>query len=250
MLRFKLIIAFDGKSYQGWQSQRSGLGVQDEIHLALARIFPEKPEIQGSSRTDAGVHAWGLAAHFEVTDNGRIMPVRHLPLALNALLPADIRIRSAVRVAADFNARFDAVGKEYRYHVWNHSVMNPLLIGRSWHVANSLDSDAMQTAALCFIGRHDFRSFTSKREGLLGDSMRTVARCEIRRSGPKLTFVIEAEGFLYKMCRGIVGTLVEIGKGKYPASSVETMLKERSRTVAGMNAPAHGLILQRVFYPR
>jgi tRNA pseudouridine38-40 synthase len=247
-LKFKLTIAFDGAAYQGWQSQRSGLGVQDQVEAALARLFASAPRVQGSSRTDAGVHAFGLIAHFEVPRAEFKMPVRHLALAINACLPEDIRVRSAARVAASFHARFDATGKQYRYHVWNGAVMNPLSRTQAWHVPRALDLEAMRQAAEYFVGRHDFRSFTANRGGVLEDAVRTLTRCEIRRAGPRLTFFLEGEGFLYKMCRGIVGTLVQIGYGKFSPEEVKAMLAKLDRRVAGMNAPAHGLVLWKVFY--
>jgi tRNA pseudouridine38-40 synthase len=246
--KFKLTIAFDGTAYQGWQSQRSGMGVQDFIECALAKLFKSAPKLQASSRTDAGVHARSLVAHFEIPTAEFIMPIRHLALAINAGLPDDIRVKSAFLAAPDFNARFDAKGKQYRYRVWNHPVMNPLLRTQSWHVPTQLDLAKMRVAASALIGRHDFRSFTANRGDVLEDAVRSLTRCEIKRSGPSLTFIIEGEGFLYKMCRGIVGTLVQIGTGKIPADSMEMILKQQDRTAAGMNAPAHGLILWKVFY--
>ena len=176
------------------------------------------------------------------------MPTRHLALATNACLPEDIRVRAAVRAPLSFNARFDANGKEYRYSVWNHPVMNPLLRLSAWHVPRPLDLEAMREAARCFVGRHDFRSFTANRGDVLEDAVRTLTRCQIKRSGSRVTFVIEGEGFLYKMCRGIVGTLVQVGYGKFPASEVRLMLECQDRRAAGMNAPAHGLVLWKVFY--
>jgi tRNA pseudouridine38-40 synthase len=247
-LKFKLTIAFDGTAYHGWQSQRSGKGVQDRIELALAGIFGKAPRLQGSSRTDAGVHARGMVAHFELPRADFRMPVKHLALAINACLPDDIRVLSAVRAPAGFNARFDASGKQYRYQVWNHRAMDPLLRSQAWHMPRPLDLTAMRGAAACFIGRHDFRSFTSNRGGGLTDAVRTITRCEIRRSGPRITFIIEGDGFLYKMCRGIVGTLVQAGYGRFSADDVSAMLARHDRRVAGMNAPAHGLVLWKVFY--
>ena len=248
-LKFKLTIAYDGSGWQGWQSQNSGLGVQNQIEAALSRLFPSAPKLTSSSRTDAGVHAFGLIAHFEVDRAEFRMPRRHLVLAINALLPEDIRVRSAVRAAPTFHARFDASGKQYRYEVWNHPVMNPLLRHRAWHVPQPLDLAAMRAAAGILIGRHDFRAFTSNRGVPLEDAVRTLTRCDIKRSGPKLTFIIDGEGFLYKMCRAIVGTLIQIGYGKYPADETPMMLEQQDRRSAGMNAPAHGLILWKVFYP-
>lgn len=249
-LKFKITIAYDGSAYHGWQSQKSGRGVQDQVASALASLFASAPELLSSSRTDAGVHAFGLVAHFEVPLEEFKMPPRHLPLAINALLPDDVRVRSAVQMPTSFHARFDAIGKQYRYQVWNHAVMNPLLRSQAWHVPRALDVEAMREAAAHFIGRHDFRSFTANRGDVLEDGVRTLTRCEVRKVGARITFLIEGGGFLYKMCRGIVGTLVQIGYGKYPPSEVKEMLAREDRRVAGMNAPAHGLVLWKVFYPR
>lgn len=249
-LKFKLTIAYDGSAWQGWQSQRSGLGVQDRIENALARLFGGAPRLESSSRTDAGVHARGLVAHFEIPRESLRMPVRHLALALNACLPDDIRVLSAARVPPSFHARFDATGKQYRYHVWNHPVMNPLLRGQAWHVPRPLDLAAMRDAAGRFVGRRDFRAFTTNRGGILEDPIRTLTRCEVRRRGPQVTFILEGGGFLYKMCRGIVGTVVQAGEGRFPPEAVDQMLAGGDRRTAGMNAPAHGLVLWKVNYPR
>lgn len=248
MPKLKLTLAFDGSAYHGWQSQKSGRGIQDQLEAALARLFPSAPKVQGSSRTDAGVHALGMVAHFEIPDAEFRMPLRQLPLAINACLPDDISILKAVRAPATFNARFDATGKQYRYHLWNHPAMNPLLRTQAWHVPRALDLPAMREAAPLFVGRHDFRSFTANRGGELKDAVRALSRCEIQRRGPAITFIIEGEGFLYKMCRGIAGTLVQIGEGRFPPQEVKIMLSRHDRRVAGMNAPARGLVLQKVFY--
>ena len=247
-LKFKLTIAYDGTAYQGWQWQKTGTGVQELIEAALARLFPSKPKMTSSSRTDTGVHALGMVVHLEVPRAEFKMPERQLALAINSGLPADIRVLKAVRVSRNFHARFDASGKQYRYYVWSHPAMNPLLRTQAWHMPRPLDLKVMRTAAKLFVGRHDFRSFTANRGDNLEDAVRTLTRCDIKRSGALLTFIIEGEGFLYKMCRGIVGTLVQIGYGRFPATEVKTMLAHKNRCVAGMNAPAHGLVLWKVFY--
>ena len=247
-LKFKLIIAYDGAAYQGWQVQKTGTGVQEKIEDAIEKLFASKPRLHSSSRTDTGVHALGMIAHFELPRAEFKMPVRQLALAINARLPDDIRVLTAVRAANKFHARFDASGKQYRYHVWNHPAMNPLLRHTAWHVPRNLDFIAMRQAAQMLVGRHDFRSFTANRGDNLEDSVRQLTRCDIKRSAAHVTFVIEGDGFLYKMCRGIVGTLVQIGYGRFPAAEIKTMLAQKNRTVAGMNAPAHGLVLCKVFY--
>lgn len=248
MLRFKLTLAYDGAAYHGWQSKKDGSAVQNRVEAALARLFGSAPKVESSSRTDSGVHAWGMVAHVDVPRAEFRMPPGKLTLAMNALLPEDIRVRSAIRVTGNFHARFDATGKQYRYHVWNSPVMDPLRRTQAWHVPRALDLGAMREAAALFVGRHDFRSFTANRGGVLEDAVRTLTHCEIRKNGPQVAFVIEGGGFLYKMCRGIVGTLVQVGEGKFPPGEVKVMLEQKDRKAAGVNAPAHGLVLWKVFY--
>lgn len=250
MPKFKLTLAYDGTAYHGWQSQKSGRGVADRVEAALARLFASAPKLVSSSRTDTGVHARGLVAHFEVPPGEARIPARGLALAINAGLPDDIRVVAATRAPAAFDARFGAVSKQYRYTVWNHPAMDPLLRHRAWHVAPPLDLAAMKAAAACFVGRHDFRSFTAKRAGVLGDSTRTLTRCEVRRRGPEITIVVEGEGFLYKMCRAIAGTLVQAGQGKFSPQEIAAMLHRRDRRAGGVNAPARGLVLWKVSYSK
>ena len=249
-LKFKLVIAYDGTAYQGWQMQKVGTGVQEKIETAFGKIFPASKRLHSSSRTDTGVHALGMVAHVEIPKAEFKMPVGRLALALNAFLPDDIRVLSSVRVPEKFHARFDAKGKQYRYFVWNHQAMNPLLKNRAWHFSMKLDLAKMRAAAKSFIGKHDFKSFAGTRDYEMKSNVRTLTRCDIKKSGPQLTFIIEGDGFLYKMCRGIVGTLVQVGKGKIPAADIATILASRDRRVAGMTAPAHGLVLWKVFYKK
>jgi tRNA pseudouridine38-40 synthase len=244
----KLVIAYDGTNYAGWQVQKIGKGVQEQVELALAKLFPSRPRLHSSSRTDTGVHALGMVAHFQVPSAEFRMTARKLALALNSWLPQDVRVVLAARKPADFHARFDAVGKQYRYFVWNHSAMNPLLRHTAWQVPRVLDLEAMRAAAAAFVGKHDFRSFEAASGQERSTTVRTLTRCEIKRSGPALTFIIEGDGFLYRMCRGIVGTIVQTGQGKFSAADVKEMLARKDRRVAGMSAPAHGLVLWKVIY--
>lgn len=176
------------------------------------------------------------------------MTPNKLVLALNAYLPEDIRVMSATRARPEFHARFDASGKQYRYFVWNHPAMNPLLRAQAWHVPQKLDLKPMHAAAPLLLGKHDFKSFAANRNYEMETTVRTLTRCDVMRKGPLLTFIIEGDGFLYKMCRGIVGTLVQIGRGKFAADDLKKMIDARDRREAGMSAPAHGLILWKVFY--
>ncbi|MDH7502420.1 MAG: tRNA pseudouridine(38-40) synthase TruA [Verrucomicrobiota bacterium] len=250
MLRLKLTIAYDGSGYAGWQVQKTGTGVQEKVESALAKLFPSRPRLHSSSRTDAGVHALGLVAHFDVPKSEMRMPVKKLVLAVNAWLPDDIRVLSAHRCQSSFHARFSAAGKQYRYYIWNHPAMNPLLRHTAWHVPRPLDVAAMRAGARQFVGRHDFRALSSNPGYNRRSTVRRVRRCEVQKRGRLLTVIVEADGFLYKMCRGIVGMLVQIGLGRFAPSDVSRILAGRDRRLAGMTAPAHGLVLWRVTYPK
>jgi len=247
-VKLKLIIAYDGTQYAGWQVQRVGLGVQQLIEEALAKIVPGASRLHSSSRTDAGVHALGMVAQVEIPDRRPRIAPKKLALALNAHLPPDVRVMSATRAAKEFDARFDAKGKQYRYFIWNAAAMNPLLRHQAWHVPRPLDLAAMRRAAEFFLGKHDFKSLAGTRDYEMKSTVRTVTRCEVQRKGAALTIIIEGDGFLYKMCRGIAGTLAQIGQGKIAAEAVKTILEQRDRRAAGMTAPAQGLVLWKVFY--
>jgi tRNA pseudouridine38-40 synthase len=249
-VKFKLLIAYDGAAYQGWQVQKTGTGVQEKVEQALAKLFSNNPRLHGSSRTDTGVHALGMVAHFEAPAAQCKMTTHKLALALNHWLPEDIRVLSAARAPENFHARFDAKGKQYRYFVWNHTAMNPLIRGTAWHVPRALDARVMRAAAALFVGKHDFKSFAANRNYEMESTVRTLTRCDFKKNGPLLTFIIEGDGFLYKMCRGIVGTIVQAGLGKFPATEIKPMLAQKDRRAAGMTAPAHGLVLWKVFYPK
>jgi tRNA pseudouridine38-40 synthase len=247
-LKFKLTIAYDGTRYQGWQMQKTGTGVQQKIEEALARLFPSGPRVHSSSRTDTGVHALGMVVHFEVPRPERSMSSRKLALALNAWLPEDVRVLLATRTTNEFHARFSATGKQYRYFVWNHPAMNPLLRHTAWHVTRRIDLTAMRRAAPCFLGKRDFQSVAASQGYAKQSNVRSLWRCELKKSGPLFTFIIEGDGFLYKMCRGIVGTLVQVGLGKFAAEAMDDLLAGKDRRLAGMTAPAQGLVLWKVFY--
>lgn len=194
------------------------------------------------------MHALGLVAHFDVPSTENRIPARRLAEALNSRLPSEIRVLSAARTCNAFHARFGATAKQYRYHVWNAPVMNPLRLRDAWHIPHALDENAMQAAASVFVGRHDFRAFTSRRDGTLEDSTRTMSRCEILLEKPSITFVLEGDGFLYKMCRAIVGTLVRVGRGQMSPEEITELLSRGAGRTRGVNAPAHGLILWKVSY--
>jgi tRNA pseudouridine38-40 synthase len=246
--RLKLTIAYDGTQYQGWQVQKVGLGIQEVIEKAIARIFQEQVRLHGSSRTDTGVHARAMIAHIDLAAEKIKMPIAKIPLALNSQLPEDIRILDAKRAPSDFHARFSAKRKEYRYFVYNFHAHDPLLRGQSWHVPQALDIPSIRKAASRFIGTRDYAAFANNRNYEMESTVRTLHRCELRKQGPLVTFIIQGDGFLYKMCRGIVGTIIQVGQGRFTPQDIGVMLEARDRRLAGMTAPAHGLVLWKVFY--
>lgn len=247
-VRLRLTIAFDGTAYAGWQVQKSGRGVQEVVEEALARLFPSHPRLHSSSRTDAGVHALGMVAHCDLRAEEWRMTTAKVRLAINAHLPEDIRVLRAAIATPTFHARFAARHKQYRYFVWNHAAMNPLMRHVAWHVPRALDLAAMGQAAAALVGRRDFRAFTANPGYARRHTVRNVTRCTVSRRGALVTFTIEADGFLYKMCRGIVGTLVQVGLGRLPADQVPAIVASEDRRIAGMTAPAQGLVLWRVSY--
>ena len=247
-VKLKLTVAYDGARYKGWQVQKSGITVQQRVEEAFKKLFPSVGRVHSSSRTDTGVHARGMVAHVEIQkDEYRIGELK-LRLAMNALLPDDVSVTEVKRVPGNFHARFDATGKQYRYMIWNNPVANPLKRHVAWHVPRELDFVRMQKGAKYFIGNHDFSAFAVKREYEMRSTVRVVTNCKLYKKGSMLMCVIEGEGFLYKMCRGIVGTLVEVGVGKLKPIDVRNILKSCDRAKAGMTAPAHGLILWKVKY--
>ena len=248
--RVRLRLAYDGTAYTGWQSNGAGTAVEDRLAAALEVRCGRRLGIVAASRTDAGVHAEGQVVHVDVPAAALRGGAERLAVALNAGLPEDVRVLAADIAPAGFHARFDACGKRYVYHLWNAPVANPLWRGRVWHVPQPLDLAAMRRAAADLCGTHDFRALTSRRAGgPLGDPVRTLRCLRIGRHGARLTLVMEGGGFLYQMCRAIVGTLVEVGRGKRPADGMAALLAAGDRRQAGPNAPACGLCLARVFYP-
>lgn len=247
-VRVRIVVAYDGTAYQGWQTQKTGCGVQQVLEGALRRLFPGVGPLHGSSRTDTGVHAQGLVAHCDVPAAEWRMTARKLVLAMNAHLPEDVRVMRAARAAPTFHARFDASGKEYRYQIWNAPAHNPLLRHWTWHLPRPLNVAMMREAAQRLVGTHDFRAFTANPGYARANTTRTLYRCQVRRKGPLITVAIEGDGFLYKMCRGIAGTLAQVGLGKLSPQDIDGILERRDRRVAGMTAPALGLVLWRVQY--
>lgn len=246
--RLKLIVAYDGAPFSGWQSQRNGNGVQDQLERAIEQICSQRVRVHGAGRTDAGVHALAQCAHVDLP--ARRYGEERWRAALNGVLPPAIRIMRCRFVAESFHARFSAKGKLYRYRIWNGEVLPPLENGRAWHVRGPIDRSALTAAAMLFVGHHDFASFAANRGAPVDDTTRTVCAVRVKNSGPLLTIEFEADGFLYKMVRLMTGALAEIGLGKALPNEIQSRLhhpKQRFSHARNV-APADGLFLVGVRY--
>lgn len=251
MRNIRLTIEYDGTNYRGWQVQRQAHGagrradtIQETIEKALRKILQEKTRLIASGRTDAGVHAWAQVANFK-TNSG--IPQERLQKALNGLLPGDIAVSKAEEVKNSFHARFDAKSKIYRYTILNRPYRSAFSRNRVYFYPYPLDVGLMRKEAMGLVGKHDFKSFQAtdkKRRG----SVRRIKRLKITKEESLIYIDIEAEGFLYNMARNIVGTLIEIGRGKMAKGSLKKILFARNRRVAGPTAPACGLCLLGVKY--
>jgi tRNA pseudouridine38-40 synthase len=246
--RLKLIVAYDGAPFSGWQSQANRNGIQDHIESAFQRICSEPVRVHGAGRTDAGVHALAQCAHVDLP-NPRYQPERWVS-ALNGILPPAIRIMRCGFVSEKFHARFSAKGKTYRYRIWNADVLPPLESGRAWHVVRPLDFDRMVIAANDFCGQHDFASFSANRGTPETTTVRTIRAVRVRRAGPCISLDVEGDGFLYKMVRMMVGILVRIGRHESSGQEINARLRSpRKAILRGRTAaPADGLCLIRVRY--
>ena len=242
--KYLLIIEYEGSAYHGWQMQTSSVTVQEVLEKALSRILNTPTTVLSSGRTDAGVHAEGMPAHF-VTESK--MKPNELQLGLNSLLPHDITIREVRKVPMAFSARGSVKCKLYRYTILNRDYPSALNFRRSWFIPHELDIPAMRRAAKYLQGRHDFTSFRAGNCNAKSP-IRTMDRVEIIKENGFLIFEFEGKGFLKHMVRNFVGTLVYVGKKKIPARQVKTILETRNRKVAGPTAPSHGLCLIRVEY--
>jgi tRNA pseudouridine38-40 synthase len=241
-----MILEYDGGGYHGWQIQPRVLTIQEVIEEKIHRITQQASRVVAAGRTDAGVHALRQVVHFHTQSCLSVEAIRR---ALNALLPSDIRILKTEELSREFHARYSALGKRYEYRIWNGSVRSAFHDRYAWWIPVPLDFEAMQTACIVLIGRHDFSSFRSA--GCDGKhAVREVKICGWRRKGQLLVFYIEANAFLKYMVRAIVGTLVEVGMGKSLADTFAEILRACDRTKAGMTAPARGLFLASVFYPK
>ena len=247
----KLLLAFDGTDYAGWQKQKSAKTIQGVLEDKLSIMTGEEPSLHGAGRTDAGVHALGMVANFCTEVN---IPCQGFVKGLNSMLPTDIRILEACEVEADFHARCSAKAKTYWYNFSNGPVQLPTKRLYSFHIFEELDIVAMQNSLGYLQGTHDFSSFEgagSRNLELNGrGAVRTIkdASLETLGAGEKYRFIITGDGFLRHMVRNIVGTIFEVGKGKLAQSDVGVILAAKDRSAAGPTAPANGLFLKEIFY--
>jgi tRNA pseudouridine38-40 synthase len=243
--RLKLIIAYDGTPFAGWQSQSHGNTIQDHLESAFERVAGTAVRVHGAGRTDAGVHALAQCAHADV--NKGLKPARWME-ALNALLPPAIRVIGCQYVSNDFHARLSAEGKIYRYRIWSAAVLPPFEYRRAWHIARPIDPKIVKAAAKHFIGTHDFTGFAANRGKAEESTVRTIYSVRVRQTGPCVTIEFDGNGFLYKMVRLIVGAVVKCALGKMRIEDLSARLKSGPVAKARFVAPAQGLFLVRVRY--
>ena len=244
MNNYKLILAYDGTPYHGWQMQDNAITIQQCLSEAIERIFGEKCTIYGSSRTDKGVHAERFCCNFK-TEKDR--DCEKIAYGLNAVLPESICVLECYKVHEDFNARFDAKGKQYTYKIWNSRRRNPFMIDKALHHPIHIDADMLNEQAKDYIGTHDFSAFCAAGATTVSN-IRTIFDCSVVRQGDLVIFKVKGDGFLYNMVRIMVGTLLDINSGKIEKGSIPEIIESKSRFSAGITAKAHGLYLSEVYY--
>ena len=247
MRNIKLILEYNGSAFFGFQKQPGKPTIQEALEKALSGFFDRKMKIAAASgRTDTGVHAEGQVVNFKISSAHKLWQIQK---GLNALLPPPVVVKEIKEVPLDFHARYSVRSKAYEYRIWSHPCRSPLIAGRAFHVPTSLSVPAMRKAAKAFIGKHDFRSFTSVSAIKKGSScVRTIKCFQIKRQGHLILMHVEADGFLYHMIRNMAGTLLEVGRGKRKPEDMDAILKKQDRRLAGMTAPSEGLTLIRVAY--
>lgn len=254
--RLRLTIAYCGTPWKGWQSQEGGGGVQDEINAAIRKATGIETRVQGSGRTDAGVHALAQIAHCDVPESVRMTGEAWVN-ALNACLPLTIRVLHAADADPQFHSRFDAIGKVYRYRIWRPRMLSPFEADRAWHVYGPLDLGALRWCCEQLVGTHNFIRLSAnrgdmpeaERRTLPDKTTRTIHRAELREEGDILEFEFEGDGFLYKMVRLIVGSLLHVARGREPKEWFASLLNDPTGKQSNQTAPACGLYLSRVNYP-
>ncbi|MBP3768823.1 MAG: tRNA pseudouridine(38-40) synthase TruA [Lachnospira sp.] len=244
MRRIKLIVAYDGTEYSGWQIQPEAQTIEMCLDKAIHELTGENVHVTGASRTDAGVHAYGNVAVF---DTESTIPGDRFTFALNRFLPDSIVIQDSWEVSVDFHPRHCNTRKTYEYRILNTAVPLPQKRNFTWHVTGSIDIDKMREAAAYIVGEHDFKSFCCVRTQA-ESTVRTIYSLEVLQEGSEIIIRIKGNGFLYNMVRIITGTLIQVGKGRFKPEYVKQMLEAKDRTVAGQTAPPQGLTLVGIEY--
>lgn len=245
MRRIRFIVSYDGTEYVGWQVQPNGVSIQELLEKALFELTGERIRVEGSGRTDSGVHARAQVAHF---DTEARMAADKFAIAMNMHLPSDIRVLYSEECDPSFHARFSAKQKEYRYTI-NTGVHADVFTRRtSLHLHRIRDIDAMKEASCAVLGTHDFSAFMCSASSM-ENTVRTITHSEWNEQDGYLIYTVVGNGFLYNMVRILVGTMIEIGEGKRPAIDMTIAINSQDRSMAGATAPAHGLMLCRVIYP-
>lgn len=246
MACYKLVVEYDGTAYGGWQVQPNARSIQGMLEAALERLTGLPQRVQGAGRTDAGVHARGQVARVVVPEN---IPAERVALAINARLPKDIVVRSATPIDSAFDPRRDAKQKLYRYTLHADSIRPALGRQYCWHIPRPLDIDAMRVACRHVEGTHDFTSFTkSNPDTPPGANVRTIDHCTLLQAERQIQIDVQGRSFLYNMVRNLVGTVVDVGAGRFLPSAIPGMLEARDRRCAGQGAPACGLCLEWIRY--
>jgi tRNA pseudouridine38-40 synthase len=247
--RLKLIVAYDGAGFGGWQSQPHRNTIQDQLERAFERVTKKSLRVHGAGRTDAGVHALAQCAHVDLAPlrRGRLTPAQWVA-ALNANLPPTIRVMRCAYVPQSFHARYSAKGKVYRYRIWSARILPPFEFERAWHIATPLSLSSMKAAARKFVGKHDFASFAANRGKGEENTNRTIHSVRVRSKGSCVTIDFEGDGFLYKMVRLMVGAIVQCGRGKLDIDEIAGRLNSAQPGATRQAAPGAGLFLVRVRY--
>ena len=247
MRRIKMILQFDGRAYHGWQVQKNTVTVQQMVQDAIEALTGVRSAVSGCSRTDAGVHAVGYVLVFDTEFN---LNDDAFVTAMNRFLPRDMAAMSCETVSDDFHPRYNADSKQYVYKILNTPVRNPFWEHRAAHIRRPLDEVRMEQNGAALIGRHDFSAFRDINRNIPENPVRHLRELAVTRDGEVVTISLIGDGFLYHMARIIAGTLMDMELGLIPHSSTGDILAGRDRTAAGATAPANGLYLQQVFYPK
>lgn len=249
--KWRMVIAYDGTKFSGWQYQQSKPTIQRLVEEALTRITKlerDKLNLVGAGRTDAGVHAWGQVAHFLTPFNYESLENIHR--ALNGVLPPDIRVREISPAVPEFHARFSVTSKIYHYKIYNETIMDPFQRHYAYHSTYRLNADVMRDAAKHFVGKHNFSAFANaSRNDRVPNPVKTIFRCDVIETGPLLQIEVEGTGFLYRQVRNMVALLFQVGRGAVPVDIVPRILKSQDRKELAkfaVSIPPHGLCLFKI----